>query len=200
MIRAGSQAARPADDDPGAHPIPELSGLRQVDPPPALVARVMTRVADPASPSLWQWLRRPFRIEIRISPLGAIGLSLGLAVGVALFLAPRPHPRSVATLRLAAAAEPAADAAAGTKTVMVRFMLGAPGARHVSVAGSFNGWDPNALPLQDPDADGVFEATVRLPPGLHEYMFVVDGQWVTDPAASERRPDGFGRQNALLRL
>jgi hypothetical protein len=31
-------------------------------------------------------------------------------------------------------------------------------------------------------------------------MFVVDGEWVTDPAAAERRPDGFGRENAVLRL
>ena len=47
---------------------------------------------------------------------------------------------------------------------------------------------------------GSFAANVRLPPGAHEYMFVVDGQWVTDPAATERRPDGFGRDNAVLRL
>ena len=31
-------------------------------------------------------------------------------------------------------------------------------------------------------------------------MFVVDGKWMTDPAADERRDDGFGRQNSLLRL
>ena len=41
---------------------------------------------------------------------------------------------------------------------------------------------------------------VPLPRGAHEYMFLVDGTWVTDPAAPETRPDGFGRTNAILRL
>jgi hypothetical protein len=178
-------------------PIAELAGLRRVDPPPALVARVMTRVAEPAAPTFWQWLRRPFRIEVRISPLGTLGLALGLAAGVALFVAPHHrHPGTAATLR-AVSAPAGADA---ERAVVVRFVLEAPGARHVSVAGSFNDWNTSALPLEDPDADGVFVATVSLPRGVHEYMFVVDGVWMTDPAASERRPDGFGRQNALLRL
>jgi Glycogen recognition site of AMP-activated protein kinase len=192
-------SAQPATSDARGEPIEGLSRLRQVDPPPALVARVMTRVAEPPAPTFWQWLLRPFRVELRISPLGAIGLSLGVVLGAALALAPRSHPRVVSAVRVAAS-EPAASAATGERHVMVHFALGAPGARHVSVAGSFNDWDPSALPLEDANADGVFEATVRLPRGLHEYMFVVDGQWVTDPAASERRPDGFGRQNALLRL
>jgi hypothetical protein len=36
--------------------------------------------------------------------------------------------------------------------------------------------------------------------GAYEYMFLVDGHWMTDPAASETRPDGFGRANGVLRL
>jgi hypothetical protein len=51
------------------------------------------------------------------------------------------------------------------------------------------------------DANGLHgPRTVTLPPGMYEYMFVVDGKWITDPAADERRDDGFGRQNALLRI
>ena len=38
----------------------------------------MTRLAEPRAPSLWQWLRRPFSIEIRLSPLALIALTLGL--------------------------------------------------------------------------------------------------------------------------
>ena len=38
----------------------------------------MTRVAEPRLPSLSQWLRRPFVIEIRVSPLTLIGLTLAL--------------------------------------------------------------------------------------------------------------------------
>jgi len=58
--------------------IAELARLREVKPPPDLVARVMTRLSEPRLPSVWQWLRRPFLIEIRISPLVLIGLALGV--------------------------------------------------------------------------------------------------------------------------
>jgi hypothetical protein len=60
-------------------PISELAGLREVEPPPNLVARVMTRLSEPRLPSLWQWLRRPLRLEIRLSPLALIVLALVLA-------------------------------------------------------------------------------------------------------------------------
>lgn len=59
--------------------ISELARLRDdVSPPPDLVARVMTRVSEPRLPSVWQWLLRPFLIEIRLSPLLLIGLALAL--------------------------------------------------------------------------------------------------------------------------
>jgi hypothetical protein len=64
--------------DVAEQPIQELSALRDVQPPPALVARVMTRLAEPRALSLWQWVRRPFAIEIRVSPLVLICLTLGL--------------------------------------------------------------------------------------------------------------------------
>jgi hypothetical protein len=56
----------------------DLAGLREVEPPPNLVARVMTRVSEPRLPSVWEWLRRPFVVEVRISPLLLIGIALAL--------------------------------------------------------------------------------------------------------------------------
>jgi hypothetical protein len=47
----------------------------------------MTRVADPVTPSLWRWLARPVRVEIRVSPLGVLGLAALIAVGLAVFVA-----------------------------------------------------------------------------------------------------------------
>jgi hypothetical protein len=58
----------------------ELARLREVEPPPNLVARVMTRVSEPRLPSAWQWLRRPFVIEVRISPLLLIAVAFALGV------------------------------------------------------------------------------------------------------------------------
>jgi hypothetical protein len=47
----------------------------------------MTKVADPATPSLWQWLWRPVRVELQVSPLGLLSFGIILAVGLALFVA-----------------------------------------------------------------------------------------------------------------
>ena len=69
--------ADPRAQEPGR--LADLAALGDVDPPPNLVARVMTRVSsEPRLPSIWQWLRRPFVIEVRISPLVVIGMALAL--------------------------------------------------------------------------------------------------------------------------
>jgi hypothetical protein len=68
-------------------PVPDLAYLRDIDPPPALVARVMTRVADPVTPTVWQWLWRPVRIELRVSPMGIVVLAAFVGAGIALFVA-----------------------------------------------------------------------------------------------------------------
>ncbi len=67
-------------DAPDQGRVAELARLREVDLPPNLVARVMTRVSEPRLPSLWQWLRRPYVIEVRISPLLLIAIALALGV------------------------------------------------------------------------------------------------------------------------
>ena len=49
-----------------------------------------------------------------------------------------------------------------------------------AVAGTFNDWNPTATPLTR-RADGTWAATLALPPGRHEYKFVVDGEWCCEP-------------------
>ena len=67
----------------------------------------------------------------------------------------------------------------------------------VHLAGSFNQWDTSATPMENDD--GVWEVTVDLPPGRHQYKFVLDGgEWVTDDWATEFADDGFGGQNAVV--
>src|SRR6266545_3393039 len=82
--------------------------------------------------------------------------------------------------------------------VTVRFVLVAPEARQVSLAGTFNQWNPQATPLIR--AGNVWTATLTLPAGQHQYAFVVDGaRWVPDPGAPAV-DDGFGRRNSVLTL
>ena len=86
-------------------------------------------------------------------------------------------------------------------TVEIRFVLDAPNAKTVFLAGDFSSWDTKNLELNK-TASGIWERKVRLRRGqAYSYNFIVDGDsWVVDPAAPERIEDGFGGESALIRL
>ena len=74
-------------------------------------------------------------------------------------------------------------------------------AHTVAIAGDFNGWNPQANLLEDPDGDGIWIGTLNLEPGKYEYMFVLDGEkWLPDPNALRYVKDGFGNKNAILEI
>jgi hypothetical protein len=75
----------------------------------------------------------------------------------------------------------------------------APGARQVSVVGTFNAWDPEASPL-DSVGNGRWEGCLEIEPGLHEYAYVIDGEWTTPPEATAVVEDGFGGRNGILEV
>jgi len=131
----------------------------------------------------WGWLVRPR--PVRLSP-GLVGLAA--AVLVALVLLPGRALRTPAP-------RPGADEAA---VVYVQFSLTAPGAQSVAVGGDFDEWQGTHV-LEDPDGDGVWTGRVAVKPGIHTYMFLVNGsRWVTDPRASSYVDDGFGNRDAVL--
>jgi len=71
----------------------------------------------------------------------------------------------------------------------------------VAIAGDFNGWNPQANILEDPEGDGIWTGTLKLEPGRYEYMFVMDGEkWFPDPNALRYVKDGFGNKNAILEI
>ena len=82
------------------------------------------------------------------------------------------------------------------ETTPVEFSLNMPQARSVTVAGSFNNWSPARMPLQKTD-QGVWRTTASLAAGRYEYRFVVDGEWLADPAAKECAPNPYGGQNSI---
>ena len=65
----------------------------------------------------------------------------------------------------------------------VNFYCRAPEARQVSLVGDFNQWDPNATPMTR-RPDGRWMAGLELRHGSHQYLFLVDGKPVLDPAAT----------------
>jgi len=61
-----------------------------------------------------------------------------------------------------------------TPSKPVEFSCHAPDAQAVFLAGTFNDWSADTLPLAR-QTDGHWRATVPLAPGHHEFKFVVDG-------------------------
>ena len=56
------------------------------------------------------------------------------------------------------------------------FRCATSNAKSVFLAGDFNGWSDYATPLQR-SPDGFWTVAIALPPGRHEFKFVVDGHW-----------------------
>lgn len=134
-------------------------------------------LAPTASTETVSWWRRP--VQIRVTPLHGL---LTAAVVAGLIFIPRGGP----------------GAAPPTDTIYVQFVLEAPGATSVAVAGDFSEWE-GVHTLDDPDGDGIWTGRVPMDPGVHQYMFVVDGaDWVTDPQAERYADDGFGNRNAVI--
>ena len=74
---------------------------------------------------------------------------------------------------------------------MQTFRYGAPEATSVMLVGDFTEWQQNAL-VMDKEPDGVWSINLKLPPGKHSYLFIVDGKWCEDPECSVRVPNPFG--------
>ena len=103
-------------------------------------------------------------------------------------------------LRRSMPSQPSSRLAAGKqKKFKVRFAINVPKARHVSLAGDFNQWNPEATQLEESSA-GRWETTLSLPTGRYEYKFVVDGEWRHDPTARENIPNQHGSLNSVIEV
>ena len=71
-----------------------------------------------------------------------------------------------------------------------------PCAENVAVVGDFTVWEQHPIALRK-QKNGDWKATVSLDPGLHEYRFLVDGQWRDDAACAQRTPNAFGAENCV---
>jgi hypothetical protein len=166
--------------------------------PSWLEDRVMHEIESLPEPGLarrWiAWAARPR--PVRVSPL-SLGLAAAAVATVVLL-------RGALLDSTGPSAQPgppemvAAGPSGASVQVYVQFSLEAPGASSVAVAGDFDDWK-GTHGLVDPDGDGVWTGRVPVRPGVHAYMFLVDGStWLTDPRAERYTDDGFGNRNAVL--
>lgn len=157
------------------YPVPALG--------PAVLRRIGRRVeaAPPAARTgMAAWVGRPRASTWPWRPGYAVATAL--AAGAVLL---------TATLWPRVREERRAD-----QLVLTRFVLAAPEAGAVALAGDFTDWRPAyAMTRSGP---GMWTVVVPLAPGVHSYSFVIDGQrWVPDPMAPAVE-DGFGGVNSRL--
>jgi 1,4-alpha-glucan branching enzyme len=88
--------------------------------------------------------------------------------------------------------------AQGRKKNSVRFSFKAvDGAHDVCLAADFNEWQPVPMRRQK---DGRFIVEVPLSPGPHEYKFLVDGTWQTDPDHTDWVLNPHGTFNSVAHV
>jgi len=182
-----SLADLPAELRPEAERLQRLLGKIDRSPVtlgPAVTSNVMAAVRrHAASPArrFWRWWAEPREVRVRLRPW-FVGPALAAAAALVLLLG-RPGDRV---------------APASTRdSTLVQFVFSAPSAHAVAIAGSFNDWNPARAPLTRASAT-VWTITLPLPPGEHQYAFVVDGRdWVADPSAPGI-DDGLGRRNSIV--
>lgn len=86
-----------------------------------------------------------------------------------------------------------------SREVVVHFRDASAG--DVRIAGDFNGWVPDKGVRSEIGADGgtrVWTKILRLPPGVYQYRYVVDGEWQTDPDNREQIRSDSGVPNSVL--
>jgi len=155
----------------------------RVDPLPDLAPVVMRRIAQSKERDVFglrAWLDgiwTPRQMTITWRPAYAAAAVLVMAVSALLGRWTAP-PKEASPL------------------VFTTFVLEAPDASEVALAGDFTNWEPSYRLTRA--APGVWTVVVPLEPGIHDYAFVVNGgQWVPDPNAPAFE-DGFGGLNSRI--
>jgi hypothetical protein len=69
-------------------------------------------------------------------------------------------------------------------------------AKEVFLTGDFNGWDPRAYAMKKEGDNWIFPVHLSL--GKHLYKFIVDGQWINDPANPLWEQNEYGTGNSVL--
>src|SRR3569833_2150219 len=71
-------------------------------------------------------------------------------------------------------------------------------AHRVMLAGDFNSWNPNELVMEK--INGVWEKQVYLGESKFAYRFLVDGEWITDPANPAKEKEENRKKKTILNI
>ena len=79
------------------------------------------------------------------------------------------------------------------------FRFKSPGALSVLLVGDFTHWQEKPIAMKK-SGQGIWRASVDLPPGVYHYRFMVDGEWRDDPESTLRVSNPFGSENAVRKV
>ena len=159
------------------------------EPAPDLVQRIMAplEAKQPGvGQKVLQWFKAPLDLKISRALASIIVLLLLLPHGYDLYHTQVSENQVAATN-------------GHQVTTPVVFYYTGKEARSVAVMGSFNHWNPKGHELTRHPETGQWSLAVNLPPGKHDYVFIVNGDKVyQDPAADMVVEDDFGKRNSVL--
>lgn len=79
-----------------------------------------------------------------------------------------------------------------------RYLPSSDKIKEVSIAGNINGWNPSATELTKEGEE--FVTTLILDPAVYEYQMVEDGEWKLDPNNPEKKDNGQGGWNSVMKV
>jgi len=85
---------------------------------------------------------------------------------------------------------------AGDKGVV--FTLKNNDAREVQLAGDFNDWTPDKGVETRQGPNGTWEKIIRLGPGVYQYRYLIDGDWMPDPSNPRHVEGPAGGVNSVI--
>ena len=87
----------------------------------------------------------------------------------------------------------------------IKFQIKAESGKVVSIAGTFNDWNPETNKLAEKGQTGVYSTILSLAKGRYEYKFIVDGTWCCEPGRTDSDcadcvPNPFGTMNRVIEV
>jgi 1,4-alpha-glucan branching enzyme len=79
------------------------------------------------------------------------------------------------------------------------FRITEPEAECVLLVGDFTDWQQRPIKMEK-GGGGVWTSMLKLPPGTHNYLFIVDGEWCEDPECPVRVPNPYGGYNMVRQV
>ena len=80
------------------------------------------------------------------------------------------------------------------------FIFKASGAKEIHLVGDFNDWSISKQSLLWQKEEGLWQKRIFLEPGRYRYKFVIDGEWITDPANERLEPNPYGGLDSVLEI